>query len=1244
MNPLLFSFAIAPVVKLLSEPFERKRQGRETKAREDLAKLQREANLAQQQGQFEHAKELFEMARHKELEFQRIQFENQRALARETSALALDREDAVAAQKGFPLHLTPTQVLQSPDALLVVTRYGVIPSIDGPPTDGSKYMARVRDLDTQLSLFLQDGYRSDSNTHGTLLLEGAWRSHSLSGQSAVIALHSFLKSRATLFLEQQIVRGQILVNVSHWGPGAEKFSFFTFSRFPFDPSDDERFRRRVEALFSLASGTAADMRYLFNDGAEALLLPGKLPELISDEEDEVIAEGVSKVLDSYRSAFENLAETTPHRAAEHALDVARQLTKLRDKSHARCFLTLSLKIFLKSRGSASIEGTSISELLNAVTLIQFDHDAAYFNEAKALRRVLLGDELDAESTVSLKSLPAATDLTFEQKLDDARESVAGITSAVEALCARSPEDLEGYEAGELIQTLRLSTEGLKAPTFRMVPVGVTSSGKSTLIGAVIGRALVPRGIEELSVGVLRFIHRPDGLKLRQAWPSPNGGQERIEEQEFEGEMGTRDAELAEALKRIMTGYRENGYEQGEPFPRIEIETSMLPGNWREMFALPPGVGFEFVDVPGLNSTDNRDKNLATIQAAIRGSFCVFIFDWYDTGKDRAARLLSTIKEMLNDTNADPESVVFVLNKFDGRDLADSPEDIARRIESFSQMLQSSLKLDAKPDIVTMSTRLWFNAQVAWGPNEPDSKPSIPAPVRQNWFKALRTDDTGTVMKMNAARRAWFVNTFQIMDETPALDLSEDDFRRLMREIIYPESGAEEFCRRVADRVRRRCISLVIKPIVLDSLRKTEAFLTAVRKRYKDAQLEKADEITDEIERIRRCTATLNRLINEEAKSFEMLSIQTLKLAATRKGEKEEEFYQEWAKRGIDLPIFFETMTALRKDLAENLAKPLRAYTIGQNAPLPWLAVLSKERAHKLHECANEYFKRLLIYKKRGSDRLSLECAVLSSLSEDSEQKKQVARAEQAYKTLLGQLRLALSERCNYILQRRLGDIAAQSQKLLDHFYERIKQLVTETVSNSDLIEIMLAGRQPPPVIELIENQSFEAESAAQKKKEVKTVAEEEVAKIRTAVKKTGDAFKFLWRKARGAGTEDLFQEVKKTVYYEREYEVSVLPSDEGIEEQVNKVFDKHADNLQERLLQWFSGLLTEYAASLTEAAEKVSATLSEGLREQLRKSSGERQHEIEQWKELAGELGNGLNWFRVLQISMSERPTPVNDA
>jgi len=909
----------------------------------------------------------------------------------------------------------------------------------------------------------------------------------------------------------------------------------------------------------------------------------------------------------------------------------------------------------------------VSALLNQAAALQLPQDEAYFSTAKTLRRELLEAEMThAVLPITLPLLPTGRgEMTFGERLDLARSALAQLRVSVEALRSQAPESLDGFGAVELLGSLQESLDALEQPTFRIVPVGVTNGGKSTIGGALMGRALVPRGSGEVSMGVLHFMHCPQGLKIRELWPPDDEeGEERIEEKKVPGDWITCDAAVAGYLKRQMADYVEHGYRDGKPFPSLEVETPLLPGHWHEMFALPSEVGFEFRDVPGLNSTDNNDRNLAIIQKAIRGCFCVFIFDWNETNTARADMLLGQVRDMLEETGADPESVLFVLNKFDGRDTADGPADVERRLTTFRQTLQEGLHLAEPPDLITLSGRLWFNGQVAWGPTALSESPSAPPVVRATMLKALVHDDTGTILKLDEAdpRRRWFIE--KLLPGKPQ-DLSTEDFRYLMREIVYPVSGAQQFRERIAERLRRRCATLVIRPLVIDALQKAESFLAAIRKRFIDAQLDNTDQITSEIEHIRHCRTVLAQTIQDEHARFTEPTTQPFQayFSAGQEGRTGKEIKKQWAERKIDIHIFIDLITALRKDLADNLAKPLREFQAGQALPVQWRAILQEQRANALYQKADTYFRLRSVYRPLSEPTLQ-RAWLLSELSQSQEERRRaeqcrkqraerygeyavqtnnatgldyITATENAHTALQQELVYAVAERSRFIIQQRLSALETQAQALLDSFYECIEQTLKKSVRDDLLVQAILAGKQPMSELRKEVNTAFRQSGTPRQVRANRKVVEKQTDVIETAIKYGRDSIKWLGRILAGQSTTGLFKKETKTVYVSKEHVVSIVPNGQGVEEDTNQIFAQHTKKLQKALLTWLSDeFLGNYAARLGQDADHVLALLKEKLEAQTTKSSAELLREIHQWAGMEKHLQAGGQELERLRWAMTD--------
>jgi hypothetical protein len=1229
-----------PVTEIVSSYFKREQAELQYKAQLELEKLRGEANIALLERKSREAEKMFKLVKEKELELHRLQFEHQKEIIEHTVKNDLEKKDWELALKDFPVKLRPTQLLRAPDSLLLIVKHKTQNNkiLDGEDTSINE--SRRVSIDHRLSQFLQNGYGL-GQTHPIMFLQGSWIDPAQSGQTATLALHSYLKSRPTVFIEYEIIETEVILNIAYWRANEEKDHFSTFASFPIFVSEeflsenadiaenhgvDIIFQHRLHSLQTLAIGIIADIYYMINGNAMPLL-PARIPDIADIDEDPYIIEAANKVFTGYLYVLSEMKKLTPHRAAEISLDISEKLKRMSNLEPAKEFYDFSLKTFIEVRGVPFDDNT---DLLDQAAEVHFDYDEAFFAKAKSIRRVFLEENIEERPQKSINYLSYST--SFEDRLRMAKDALNNILQSANNLRSSSPEDLDvflkDFSIDGLLNSIQKSLKDLENPVFRIVPVGVTNSGKSTLTGAIIGRNLLPRGSGEVSMSVLRFIHRPSGLLVREIWsPVNENDEETVIETSYDGELGSRDEEVAKYLKSKMTEYAANGFVQGSPFPRFEIETPLLPGVWREMFALPENVSFEFADVPGYNSTDNNDRNLAIIQQEIGGNFCVFILDWNTANTDKDENLLAVIRETLDVTGADEESIIFILNKFDDRDDSDSADDVTRRLTQFRKALRKKLKLDFEPEVLTMSGRLWFYGQVGWGPSSPQEAPSATSEMRDRMLKSLLKDEAKIIHQIEEGdeRYEW---TYEKLIKQRGKELSLEDYHYLLNEIVYSESGAKAFCQTISEKIRQRCASLVIRPLVNNVLRQSQTFLAAVNKRHKDAQIQSRDEITDEIKLIRKCIKDLKESVSTKASEIEDIALNVIPKLG---GESlMGEYDKAYEKYGENLRAFTEITKNLKTDLADNVAKPLRNFK--QDAPIPkqWLDVLQKKSAESLYQAAKNYFTLTAgRYKMINSQQMefSSQPSVTST--------NYIIRCEEAYGALIKQIEKAMNERCRFELQKCLSRVAAESQGILDTFYETIKEKANEIVKDIDLINALLAGIQPELIIETLMDISMKGKKKSERKAEQRQTLVTETAVVKTVVRATADSFRSIWRRLTyDTRTDDLFKTITKNVYRNREHTVSRLPNQEGMQNQVNEMFESYTNELRENLMAWLTKLLKDYALSVTETSQLLSDSLSSALEQQRAKSETQRLDEIERWKTLTPILRQGTSSVRSLQISI----------
>ncbi|MEA5530048.1 dynamin family protein [Dolichospermum sp. UHCC 0684] len=101
-------------------------------------------------------------------------------------------------------------------------------------------------------------------------------------------------------------------------------------------------------------------------------------------------------------------------------------------------------------------------------------------------------------------------MNIDAKLNSARSLLKQLGNATANLVNSSPDvfadpsinsSLEGF-----LSAFEEALDRLENPSFRIATIGTTSSGKSTIVNALIGRKIAPIEAGEMSGGVLTLKH------------------------------------------------------------------------------------------------------------------------------------------------------------------------------------------------------------------------------------------------------------------------------------------------------------------------------------------------------------------------------------------------------------------------------------------------------------------------------------------------------------------------------------------------------------------------------------------------------------------------------------------------------------------------------------------------------------------------------------------------------------------
>ena len=112
------------------------------------------------------------------------------------------------------------------------------------------------------------------------------------------------------------------------------------------------------------------------------------------------------------------------------------------------------------------------------------------------------------------------ELNIESKLDNTRNLLQELGNAVSSLVNSSPDIFEDQSIKshlkDFLNVYQEAVQRLENPSFRIATIGTTSSGKSTIVNALIGRRIAPIEAGEMSGGVLTFKHSQERRLIDQS--------------------------------------------------------------------------------------------------------------------------------------------------------------------------------------------------------------------------------------------------------------------------------------------------------------------------------------------------------------------------------------------------------------------------------------------------------------------------------------------------------------------------------------------------------------------------------------------------------------------------------------------------------------------------------------------------------------------------------------------------------
>lgn len=414
-------------------------------------------------------------------------------------------------------------------------------------------------------------------------------------------------------------------------------------------------------------------------------------------------------------------------------------------------------------------------------------------------------------------MEAATKVTIKSIVERARNLIQAIGEDLEKLynldkATYSKGGALGARYAVLKTFFNESKARMDKPCFSIATLGTTSSGKSTLVNAIIGHQLAPMESAEMSSGVLTFNHSEQSPLLDILNTDGATWKCGIKKD-------LKDKDIYDILFAMMREYHKITKTKEISAPIAHITLPLLPVKWKELLQLPDDMGFELIDLPGLRYA-NDDKNLKIIKNLVKKAFSLVVLDYSQTDETNRAQLLKELKSIVFDFAGKTDCMLFILNKVDLRTSVDDP--LEERLNKLGEEIKRELNLKSLPIIIPTSALPLNYIQCAWGLNP--EKATIDKDIQTYYLQCL-FDDCAKTLRINSKKdekaRELIDRMIAIIDKG-GCDIEENDLKELLKK-IYLWSGGFEFWRHLHARLLLKFSSLVIYPSVITLINNIDEF-------------------------------------------------------------------------------------------------------------------------------------------------------------------------------------------------------------------------------------------------------------------------------------------------------------------------------------------------------------------------------------------------------------------------------------
>ncbi|MEY3868415.1 MAG: hypothetical protein RLZZ338_2306 [Cyanobacteriota bacterium] len=811
------------------------------------------------------------------------------------------------------------------------------------------------------------------------------------------------------------------------------------------------------------------------------------------------------------------------------------------------------------------------------------------------------------------------ELNIESKLNNTRNLLQELGNSVSNLVNSSPDVFDDPAIQSCLQDFltvyQEAIQRLKHPSFRIATLGTTSSGKSTIVNALIGRKIAPIEAGEMSGGVLTIKHSQEqrlmiGQTEDAAWDT--------------GEWtGLNDEDLYQRISAVMHCYHDARKKREYVAPQIAAHVPLLPACDASLLGLPNGIGVELIDLPGLKSVQDR-TNLATIQEQVNKAFSLVALDYMQVDDDHRKRLLEELKKVVECLQGRTDSMIFILNRVDNRGADDLP--LSERIYKLREEIKKVLSLPELPDVLPFNARLLYYAQCAWGSGSLNEPSTVDQATRSKFLKALFEDCLNPIFQCignNVELGQWFFNLRMPIISGNNID---DETMRKILHYSLEWSGGRELWDRFRVRVQKSFSELVILPALLEVFNNYDALAQSLDIVIQSRKINNQEQVEQEKDKIANIRQDLQKNIKKMGKEFKGEIKQMIAwLKSDDHPNTRIKIKQSAEKKGFNgFSLIFDAVNEVEGDLTKVLIVPVRdALKNNQGA----FELRDKLREVTLPSLADDISKAYDNVSRRLSKfSPKSEYLVKRIRADDDQGKKEIEHDERYFRLLYHTMRKAISARAEFFLQGKAQQFAQALESLVDEQVKRLKVCLSdENFSSINLEKAALSNLRkklaqnlptlPENFFELSEpikqNRSKQKEFVGTKTEyETRTKTEYE----NYTEDEDGSCFSSTKTITKTRPVTREYQEaVTQNIYKDIEYVELFLPSPDLMAKQWLSGIEKGKGSLWDILLEWILKRLDDVSSNFEESVDEITNLAERALQQQLTIIEENFEHEKQFW-------------------------------